>query len=165
MKKIVKYILVTLLILFVLVQFYPRNNNNNSTAITQTDISNVHHVPEQVMQVLKTSCYDCHSNHTTYPWYAQVQPVSMWLGHHVDEGKDELNFSEFGQYNLRRQYRKLEEINEQVKSGEMPLDSYTWIHRDARLSEAQRLLVADWVSVLRDSMQANYPPDSLRRKK
>ena len=117
------------------------------------------------MEVLKTSCYDCHSNNTVYPWYSTIQPVAMFMGNHVDEGKRELNFSEFGRYSVRRKYHKLEEINEQIKEGEMPLSSYTLIHRNTKLNENQKLLVANWAESLRDSLRKAYPPDSFARRK
>jgi hypothetical protein len=115
------------------------------------------------MAILKTSCYDCHSNNTYYPWYNNIQPVAWWLKNHVDEGKRELNFSEFAAYRIGRQYRKLDEVNKQIKEGEMPLESYTLIHGNAKLNEQQKLMVANWVSAIRDSIKAQYPEDSLKR--
>lgn len=165
MKKIIKIILGIVLIVFILFQFYPRANNNIASGISPNDISLHHIVPSPVQEILKTSCYDCHSNNSYYPWYASIQPVSLWLSDHINEGKNELNFSEFGSYSIRRQYRKLEEINEQVKEGEMPLSSYTLIHRNAALNPDQKISIANWTTSLRDSFKANYPPDSLIRKK
>jgi len=165
MKKIFKLLFYIIIIGFLLVQFYPKPKKNSFPGISTNDITLAHNVPADVQQVLKTSCYDCHSNNTLYPWYASVQPVAMWLGDHIDEGKNELNFSEFGSYRIGKKYKKLEEINEEVKEGEMPLSSYTIIHRDARLDDAKKLLIAAWVTSLRDSIKANYPPDSLVRKK
>lgn len=165
MKRFFKTLLYTIFIALLLVQLYPRPSKNISTEITNADIASVHHVGSDVMEVLKTSCYDCHSNNTVYPWYSSIQPVAMFMGNHVAEGKKELNFSEFGNYSIRRKYRKLEEINEQIKEGEMPLSSYTLIHRNAKLNENQKLLVANWVEALRDSLHKAYPPDSFVRKK
>ena len=164
MKRFFKIFFGVILLILLLFQFYPRSNNNLSSGISVNDISYHHNVPNQVQQLLATSCYDCHSNSTFYPWYAKIQPVSLWLGNHISEGKSQLNFSEFGNYSLRRQYKKLEEINEQVKEGEMPLTSYTLIHRNAKLSPEQKLVIATWITALRDSFKANYPPDSLQRK-
>lgn len=161
----IKKIFLFLLIAFVLFQFYPRPSKNKAQGPDAQDITRVHQVPDNVAAILKTSCYDCHSNNTNYPWYNHIQPVALWLNNHIEEGKTELNFSEFGSYRLRRQYHKLEEINEQVKEGEMPLSSYTLIHGDAKLSKEQKLAVAQWVESLTDSMERVYPPDSLRRKK
>ncbi|HNH22632.1 MAG TPA: heme-binding domain-containing protein, partial [Ferruginibacter sp.] len=112
-----------------------------------------------------TSCNDCHSNNTVYPWYAEVQPVAWWLNEHIEDGKKDLNFSEFASYRPRRQYKKLEEINELVKENEMPLNSYLWIHKDAKLSDQQKLTLANWVEATRDTLEARYPIDSLVRKK
>ncbi len=163
MKKIIKNILLALVVLLVLVQFYPRaKKNNDLTAVN--DLATVHAVPADVMDILKTSCYDCHSNNTFYPWYSNIQPSSWWLNDHIVEGKKELNFSEFATYRLARQYKKLDEIINQIKEDEMPLQSYTLIHRNAKLSKEQKLLVSSWSSALRDSMKTVYPADSLKRK-
>ncbi len=164
MKKIIKSLLIVLLVLFILLQFYPRPQKNNS-GLAVNDIHKIHQVPEELDSLFKTSCYDCHSNSTAYPWYFNVQPVAMWLGDHIIDGKKELNFSEFASYSIRKQYKKLEEIGEQVKENEMPLKSYTLIHSRAKLDEAQKKLVAEWTNNLLDSMKASYPPDSLIRKK
>ncbi len=163
--KLLKRILIILLVIFVLIQFYPRPKKNLSGFTSSSDISIVHSIPSTVQQVLKTSCYDCHSNNTVYPWYSKIQPVAAWLNNHIVDGKKELNFSEFGDYSLRRQYRKLGEINAQVKKDEMPLGSYTLIHRDAILNTDQKLLIANWTMALLDSFRKNYPADSLQRKK
>jgi len=163
--KVLKKIFWVLLIVLLLIQFYPKPTKNSSEIISTNDITAIHNVPADVQQVLKTSCYDCHSNNTAYPWYSRMQPVAMWLGNHINEGKRELNFSEFGSYPIGKQYRKLDALNEEVKEGEMPLTSYTLIHWDAKLDDAKKLLVANWANALRDSMKANYPADSLARKK
>ncbi len=164
MKRIAKRILLSLLVLFLLIQFIPRPKKNIDANIS-TDITRVHSVPSNVQSVLKTCCYDCHSNNTYYPWYYNLQPVAWWLDNHIKDAKKELNFSEFASYNLARQYRKLEEISKEVKEDEMPLPSYTLIHRYAKPSTEQKLAIANWTAMLRDSMKRNYPVDSLIRKK
>lgn len=164
MKKKIKLFFGILLLLFLLLQLYPRPEKNKNTFVTMSDIERVHTVTLPVQEILKKSCYDCHSNNTVYPWYASIQPVSLWLGNHIKDGKAELNFSDFGKYSLRRQYRKLGEINAQVKEDEMPLKSYTLIHRNAILSKEDKLILANWVTALKDSFQLVYPADSLRKK-
>ena len=164
MKKIFKRLFFVLLLAFIVIQFF-RPAKNKAEGMSKNDITTLHAVPEDVQSVLKTSCYDCHSNNTVYPWYAEVQPVAWWLNDHVQDGKKDLNFSEFASYRPRRQYRKLEEINELVKENEMPLNSYLWIHKDAKLSDQQKLTLANWVNAVRDTMKAHYPIDSLERKK
>ena len=165
MKKFLKTIVIAVIIILLLAQFYPKYNYNNGDALIPASIETSHKVPAEVAAILKTSCYDCHSNHTEYPWYANIQPISKWLTNHIDEGKGELNFSEFGNYSLRRQNHKLEEIAEQIEENEMPLTSYTLIHSDASLNETQKKTLTSWVNNLRDSFKMVYPVDSLQRKR
>ncbi|MFM2360503.1 MAG: hypothetical protein RLY16_2496 [Bacteroidota bacterium] len=155
-----------LLILVVAIQFFrPEKNIHPETSAVAKDISTLYPVPDKVKDILKTSCNDCHSNNTAYPWYSNFQPVAWWLNDHVQEGKRELNFNEFAGYRLRKQYHKLEEIVEQVKEGEMPLKSYTLVHGNAKLTEDQKYTLTAWSEALLDSMRAHYPIDSLQKKK
>jgi Haem-binding domain len=165
-KKVMKKVLLVLLAAFVIIQFFrPAKNTASGPEAYAKDISKVHAVPADVQLILQKACNDCHSNNTEYPWYSNIQPVAWWLNDHVQEGKKELNFSEFAGYNLRRQYHKLEEVEEQVKEGEMPLSSYTLIHKEAKLTETEKNALYNWVNALRDSMRNVYPIDSLERKK
>ena len=159
-----KKILIILLVILLLIQiFHPKRN------IAQGDqpnhISKIFPVSEDVKSVLEIACFDCHSNNTRYPWYSKVQPVDWWLTDHINEGKGELNFDEFATYNLRRQYHKLDEIIKQVKDEEMPLNSYTWIHTDARLNNAQKNTLINWAGSLQKEMKNKYPIDSLQKPK
>lgn len=163
--KFFKKLFLALLVILLLLQLVPRPAKNEAAATSFADITASHNIPADVQQILKTSCYDCHSNNTTYPWYSKIQPVAWWLGDHIEDGKKELNFSEFSQYRLARQYHKLEEINEQVKENEMPLKSYTLIHTDAKLSNDQKLQIANWTVAAMNAMKTKYPADSLIRKK
>jgi hypothetical protein len=163
-KKILKRTFQILLLVFIIIQFI-RPAKNKAEGIGNNDISKIYAVPADVQSILKTSCYDCHSNNTVYPWYSKIQPVAWWLNDHIQEGKKELNFSEFASYSIRRQYIKLEEVNKQVKEDEMPLDNYLWIHKDAKLNEQNKITLAKWVTSVRDSIKAKYPADSLVRKK
>ncbi len=165
-KKILKRILLLLLLAFVVIQFFrPAKDTASGPEAFAKDIATVHTVPADVQLIFQKACYDCHSNNTTYPWYSNIQPVAWWLDDHVKEGKKELNFSEFAGYSIRRKYKKLEEINKEVKEGEMPLESYTLIHTNAKLTDADKLAIANWTTSLRDSMKRVYPEDSLVRKK
>lgn len=158
--KILKKILLILLIAFIAIQFF-RPEKNIQTTASANDLTKHFEVPNDVQNILYRACYDCHSNHTNYPWYANVQPVAWWLDDHIQEGKKELNFSEFASFRLRRQYHKFEETVEQVKDGVMPLESYTVIHREAKLTPQERELVANWASAMMESMKGKYPMDSL----
>lgn len=161
--KIFKKLLIVLLVVFVVAQaFRPEKNNSNDTS---KDISNSYVVPENVKTILAKACNDCHSNNTRYPWYAEIQPVAWWINDHVKDGKKHLNFNEFDGYRIARQYKKLEECIEEVKDGEMPLTSYTIIHKEAKLSDDEKQILFTWCEIVRDSIKARYPADSLVIKK
>lgn len=161
--KIFKKLLIVLLVVFVVAQaFRPEKNNSNDTS---KDISNSYVVPENVKTILAKACNDCHSNNTRYPWYAEIQPVAWWINDHVKDGKKHLNFNEFDGYRIARQYKKLEECIDEVKDGEMPLASYTIIHKDAKLSDDEKQILFTWCEIIRDSIKARYPADSLVIKK
>jgi hypothetical protein len=147
----IRRIVVFLLLVFIAIQFFQPSKNNNDFDLTN-DISKMVAVPDSVQSILKSACYDCHSNNTEYPWYSNVQPVAWWLNDHVEEGKQHLNFNEFvsiqprnGKSTRERQLKKIEEIKETIEEGEMPLTSYTWLHAEARLSETQKKLIYAWV--------------------
>ena len=149
--KIAKIIALVLLVVFVAIQFVP-TSRNQSDVIPPTDFMSTYSVPKQIEVIFKTSCYDCHSNNTNYPWYNKIQPMSWILENHIKKGKEELDFSDFGSYSVRRQKSKLKSIGSQVKDDEMPLLSYTLIHRDAKLSTTDKTLVIEWVSKMIDSL-------------
>lgn len=138
-----KKILLGLLIVFVALQFV-RPAKNQGPADDPNDLI-VRTAPDPaVKQLLETACYDCHSNRTRYPWYAEIQPVGWWLADHVKEGKSHLNFSTIGHLPPKRIAHKLDECAAEVGEGEMPLASYKIAHADARLTPAQRKLLSDW---------------------
>lgn len=163
MKLFFKRFLIVLLVAFVVIQFF-RIDKNVSVAVAVNDISTKYAVPEDVHTILKASCYDCHSNNTTYPWYNNIQPVAWYLADHVKEGKKELNFNEFASYRIAKQYRKLEEIINELEMDEMPLESYTLIHGGTKLNRDQKTKLFAWATDLRDTIKARYPADSLIRK-
>ena len=166
MKKFCKNILLILLVTLVIIQFiHPQKNISAPSTLFVNDIGKQYPVPDSVHQILQTSCYDCHSNNTSYPWYSKIQPVAWWLNNHIVEGKREINFSEFANYRVGRQYKKLEEIIKQVKEDEMPLSSYTLVHKNAILTTYQKLLLINWASTIRDTIKAKYPVDSLIMKR
>ncbi len=149
--KVLKIILLVVLLVFVGIQFIP-TNRNQSDIVPSTDLMEVYNVPENVEVIFKTSCYDCHSNNTAYPWYNKIQPVSWIMQGHIKEGKAELNFNEFGSYSERRQKSKFKSILSQVKDGEMPLASYTLMHREAKLSENEKKTLEDWINKMLESL-------------
>lgn len=132
-----------LLIIFVLIQFV-RIDTTNPDIDSEKDFLVMSEAPDNVVEIMHMACYDCHSNETEYPWYAQIAPVSWWLKHHVDEGKEHLNFSTWADYSDKKADHKLEECVEEVEEGEMPLNSYTWTHGDAKLTEDQKVILMDF---------------------
>lgn len=154
-KPTLKNTLLGLGISVVLIQFIrpARTNGASGSAHGPDDITHVVDVPPDVQQILSTSCNDCHSNHTNYPWYTNIQPVGLWLDHHVDEGVSELNFSTFATYKRKRQLHKLDEIAEMIEEHEMPLSSYTLIHTNAKLSDVQQQVLTNWVKAAKLALQ------------
>jgi hypothetical protein len=161
--KLLKKIGLALLVILIVIQVIrpEKNDSNNKT----NSIAAAYPIPDDVNTILVKACNDCHTNNTTYPWYSNIQPVAWWLQKHVNDGKKHLNFDEFTSYRLRKQYHKLEEVIEQVKGHEMPLDSYTWIHKDAKLTDAEAASLTGWAQAVMDSMKARYPIDSLVKPK
>lgn len=162
--RIIKRILVSLIAIFAIIQLI-RPTKNISDGPSPNDISAKYRVPQDVQSLIHTSCYDCHSNGTRYPWYAEIQPVGWFLNDDVQEGKKELNFSEFSSYPVRRQYIKLQDIIEQVTEEKMPLPAYLLMHSDAKLSQEKKDRVIAWANAMQDTIRAKYPPDSLARKR
>jgi hypothetical protein len=149
--KIAKIIAVVLLVAFVGIQFVP-TARNQSNVVPKTDFMLVNSVPDHIKSKLQTSCYDCHSNNTQYPWYNKVQPIAWFLEDHIKKGKAELNFNEWDSLSNRRKKSKLRSIIKQIENDEMPLDSYTLIHREASFSEAEKQELIQWVERLKDSI-------------
>lgn len=147
-SKLVKRILLGVFVFLIIAQFIrpsrktPRVDPNSTFLALEA--------PEAEMaSLIKTACYDCHSYETKYPWYANVAPVSWWIGNHVSEGRAELNFSDWGKYPIKKKIHKMDEAGDEVKEGHMPLSWYTWLHAGARLSKAQRQAIADYFEEVR----------------
>ncbi|MDP1726487.1 MAG: heme-binding domain-containing protein [Bacteroidota bacterium] len=162
-RKIIKNTALGILVVLALIQFiHPEKNLGES--LGANDIQHVINVPEPVMRVLKTSCFDCHSNRTNYPWYNNIQPIAFWMEDHVKEAKKELNFSEFAGYTRKRQLKKMVEIGKEITEEEMPLPSYLIIHRDAVLTTEQAELLKTWAeqshAELKSRPEESYKSDS-----
>jgi hypothetical protein len=146
-----KKILLTIFLGIVLIQFI-RPVPNINYKVSPLNFTQIYAVPEHIQTILSNSCYDCHSNNSRYPWYSKIQPVAWILQRHINNGKHELNFSEFGNYNTRRQRSKLKDIANSLKEDMMPLFSYKVLHRDATLSQAEKSLIMDWMQNKADSL-------------
>ncbi|NLP58958.1 heme-binding domain-containing protein [Lutibacter sp. B1] len=149
--KIVKIIAIILLVAFVGIQFISTTRNQSGT-VPSTDFMLVNNVPETIQKKLQVSCYDCHSNNTQYPWYNKIQPVAWFLEDHIKEGKSELNFNEWDSLSSRRKKSKLKSIISQIRDNEMPLDSYTLIHKEAVFTEAEAEELINFITQLKDSL-------------
>ena len=150
-KKIILTIFLLLFIVFVSIQFI-QPVRNTSGQLLPTDISNIYKIPPDVFALIKNSCYDCHSNNTNYPWYSNIQPVGWLLEADVNNGKEKINFSEFGTLSLRRQISKLRNIEKRIKDGTMPIKVYQIMHPNAQLNEGEKKLVFDWIQDTQDSI-------------
>jgi hypothetical protein len=158
-----KKILWVLLIILIIIQFiHPARNISKGEQ--PNNIAKAYAVPADVKTILDKACMDCHSNNTRYLWYFKIQPVDWWLTHHINEGKGGLNLDEYTSKSLRYQYNKMEDVIEQLKNNEMPLNSYTWIHKDARLTDQEKNTLMNWAEGIRAELKAKYPEDSLKRK-
>lgn len=136
---------------FVVIQFI-QPAHNESDKVLPTDIEKMYAVPVKVLAVLQNSCYDCHSNNTRYLWYSFIQPGAWWMASHIRKGKTNLNFSEFGAYSNRKQQSKLQAIANSIKDETMPISSYTLLHKNAKLSPGDKVVLFDWIKITKDSL-------------
>ncbi len=146
MKKTFKIIALILLGTLLIMQFI-RPDKNQSGYESIAYFENETRPSDQIKIILKDNCYDCHSNQTMYPWYAEVAPVSYWLADHVEHGREHFNVSDWEQYTNKKKDHKLEELIEEVEEGEMPLNSYTWMH--GNLNEEDKEVLIKWAKELR----------------
>ncbi len=144
-------ILIGLLVLIILIQFIrPERNIENNPS--RYDIFHKSGQPTEVVAVVQTACYDCHSNRTAYPWYASVAPVSWMINNHIKEGKSHLNFSDWKLMDSEKQRHALDEVIEVLEKQEMPPKPYQWLHEDAKLEQAQVDLIIQWASAFKKQL-------------
>ena len=146
--KIIKKIFVVLLIVFIIAQFFGPERNEGDLVSIETFLNETN-PPEDVKVILKESCFDCHSDVTRYPWYNHITPVNYWLAYHVKDGKKHFNVSGWEGNSVKRKDHKIEELIEMVEDKSMPLNSYTWTHTEAKLTEDQVAAVIDWAKQVR----------------
>jgi hypothetical protein len=141
--KIIKVFILALIVIVIAIQFIPDGLPENKADDNQS-IKKDTLVPQSVLTILETSCFDCHSNQTDFPWYASIAPTSWMLANHIKEGRDNLNFSEWLSYSKRKKIGMLEDIQEQVSGGGMPLKSYILIHHKAKLTAEEISVINKW---------------------
>ena len=146
--KIIKKIGLLLLLIFIVAQFFGPEKNEGD--ITTVDAFFRDTSPQnEVKTILENACLDCHSDTTRYPWYNNITPVNYWLNEHVTDGKKHFNVSKWDDYSDKKKDHKFEELIEMVEAKEMPLDSYTWTHGEAKLSAEQIETVVAWANTVR----------------
>ena len=155
-KLTLKNIAIFLVFLFLVIQSI-RIDKTAEPLNPATDFITLTSANAEVANTLKIACYDCHSNQPTYPWYTNIAPVSWWIKHHINEGSHHLNFSIWGTYSDKRKNHKLEECIEMIEEGEMPMYSYTLMHKEAKLADSQKLQLVEFFKALKGN--ANFEND------
>ena len=146
MKKILLWIVG----IFILIQLIPIDRTNKPVDRKQNFVDIVK-PPKEVSQILINACYDCHSNEVKYPKYAYIAPISWSIKHHVNEGRERVNFSVWSTYNNDQKNHIIDDILETVESKEMPLKGYLPMHPEANLTDAQRKIFNDYFKNIQKS--------------
>ena len=143
MRRILRIIVVAFVFAVVITSFIPVDRE---TVLVDREVSfeNYNNGDEEMYNLVKAACFDCHSYETTYPWYSQFSPGKFIVQDHVNEGRHEFNFSEWGTMPLKDRNHILEECAEEVEEKEMPLKGYALLHGEANLSDKQREQLADY---------------------
>jgi len=159
-----KKFLITIVFLLGIMQFIrPTKNIGNGDLSRSIEVKKT--MPANVKASLQKACYDCHSNTTKYPWYAEIQPVGWYLTNHLREGKEHLNFDEFLNYDAKEMDEKMEEVIESQTEGWMPMDSYTLIHKEAILTADEKNAIIAYANAIRSSLgNVNSAGDEVRDK-
>jgi hypothetical protein len=144
MNRLLRVVVPAIVLVAVGIQFVPVDRTN-------PPVQAVVAAPPEVYDVLERSCFNCHSNQTEWPWYSYVAPVSWLVVRHVNEARQEMNFTEWNTLSPGEQSDKIKECWEEVEEGRMPLPSYVRMHPEARLSEMDRAFIRDWAGVVKGS--------------
>ncbi len=150
-----KKIFFILIGLFILIQFI-RIDQNNPTIDQGKDFASIQTIPITVRTTVKQSCYDCHSNETVYPWYANVAPVSWWIKGHINDARSAINFSEWEKYTNEEKARKLINSVAYIKPDQMPLSSYVSQHPEAKLTAKNKKILMDWMKDEAEKLDQKY---------
>jgi len=138
-------------LVFIAIQFIQPAHNKSRQALP-ADFAKIYQIPANLQGILQNACYDCHSNNTSYPWYSNIQPMAWMMARHIKNGKEALNFSDFGINSTRKQISKLKGIANQVKDDEMPISSYKAMHKKANLTRLEKFLIIDWMNKKADTL-------------
>lgn len=157
MKKIIKIAAAVIIVAVIAIQFINRPDKSTTSEITPAHITKVMNVPSNVESILKRSCYDCHSDHTVWPWYSNVAPVSWLVSDDVVKGRKKMNFSQWSKIPASKREARLNEICEEIKAGEMPMPNYLIMHSDAKLSQADKDILCQWVEIEMKKLEDENP--------
>ena len=149
-----KALVVLCLIFFAIQLIQPAHNKGGQ--VSSSDFAVLYDVPKPVEYILQNACYDCHSNNTQYPWYSNIQPLAWMMERHIKNGKEKLNFNDFGKNTTRKQISKLKGASNQIKDNAMPIISYSMMHEKANLTHEEKQVVIKWMEQLADSLSVNH---------
>lgn len=155
LRKVVKKISLLFFSILVMIQLYQPARNKSTAINSSLGFVKKYAVPRNIENILLISCYDCHSNTTIYQWYDLIQPARILVEMHIKGAKQNLNFDEWGSYSKRKQETKLDRIIKQIKADEMPIVTYTFMHRNAKLSDFQKKELIDWISKMKEKFPSN----------
>jgi hypothetical protein len=147
-----KFIFIGIIAVLIGIQFISIDKTN-PTVDDNKDFIRLTNPPAEIGILIKNACYDCHSHNTKYPWYTDVAPVSWLIKEHINNGRRNLNFSTWPDYQESKKAHKIDECIEVVKSGEMPMKAYVMLHEEAEFSQDQKMALLTWFNVLRDSLK------------
>jgi len=133
---------------FIAIQFVPMDVPEKLESNPENKIE----APKEIMDILRRSCYDCHSNSLSYPWYAHIAPSSWFAKSHVEKGRDNMNFSIWKEYNQEKQLKLLDKLPKSIVI-RMPLPSYLWLHKEAKLSQEEKKLLTAWANSLKEKVK------------
>ncbi len=149
--KVFKWIAIALACVFAVAQLWRPARTNPTIDQSQTIQASLQMYP-QVTGIIDRSCRDCHSNETRWPWYTNVAPVSWFIVDHVNEGRKEMNLSEWGRYDRDRHRRLLRDMCELVEDGAMPLGTYIPLHAGSTLSADDKKVFCEWANAERNRL-------------
>lgn len=154
MKKIWLIVIGSLLALLIIIQFFQPEKNDMLTN-PQNDIVFHLDVPSSVKKTIVNACYDCHSDRTVYPLYSKIAPVSWLLAKHIRDGKERLNFSDWANYDRRKQIKLLTAICEVITDEEMPMKAYVFMHSRAVINQKQLEDICNWSEEAADHVMSS----------
>lgn len=138
-----KKIGIGLIVILTLMQFKQIDKTNPEYNEAE-DFITMTQPPTEIATLIKDACYDCHSHQSKYPWYTNIAPISWMIEHHIEEGREHLNFSKWTSYDAKKADHKLEECIEEIEEGKMPMKSYVVIHSEAKMTKEQQKALIDW---------------------